>query len=85
MGHNVQPVTLRKGHDPGLFAVGDDTELDPRDRHFRQPGQHFLRRLVRRIRDDGIIKIQHQQRNAPLLQQLRRQVRDRARHDARQK
>ena len=61
MGDAVDIVFCAEDLDTVSVTVGNDAELNVTFAHLAQPCGHFLRGNIRGIRDDGIIKIHHQQ------------------------
>ena len=78
MGDAVQTIGGTEHLHPLLFAVGDNAKPNPRLFHDRNPIFHVLRRDIGRIRDDGVVKVQHQQFDSLLAQLCRGDIRQRA-------
>ena len=76
VGNHIDPPLPAEAGNPVVVAVGHDAQPDVLLRiHGLQPAFHFLRRNGSGIGDDGIVKIQHQQPDLPLPQQLRGDIR----------
>ena len=71
MGNAGNAILLTELPDTIPLAIGNHANLDVGTYHVTQPFFHSLRRNIGGIRNDGIIKIQHQQFNATTFQQFR--------------
>ena len=77
LGETRQTMLLTKHLYPAAPAIGNNTQLYLRIQHHLEPRCHLRCWRICRIWYNRIVKIQHQQPNAVLLQKLRRQVCDR--------
>ena len=75
MGYAGNSILFAKNLHAIPFAVGYHTDPHIRCKDFLDPGFHRRCRRVGSIWNDGIIKIQHQQRDALIQQPLQLQIR----------
>jgi len=80
MGDAGKIIFRGKDLDAVLVAVGYDTKFDITLLHLDKPIFHLPGRNTGGIRHDGIVKIQHQQFDAPAVEQFHTYIRQR-RHD----
>lgn len=64
MGDAVDAVLGAKNLYPIIVGIGHHADADVGSFHHFQPAPHFLRRYIRSIRHNGIVKVQHQQPDA---------------------
>ena len=70
MGDAVHAIAPAKDLHPIVMAVGYHAQRNIGRKHFSEPGIHFLRCFTGGIGYDGIVEIQHQQFDPPLLQKF---------------
>ena len=69
---------------PVILGIGDHADLHVRQLHVVEPLLHQGLGNVGGVGNDGIVKIQHQQLDAPIQQKIRSQIGHRINDDARQ-
>ena len=74
VGDAVNAVLVTENLDTVIVTIGHHANPDLRSIHSLQPRGHLLRRHIGRIRDNGVVKIHHQQFDLMLLQKFRRQI-----------